>query len=73
MKAVLDFGHMSKLEKVQAMEALWNDLSDHEEELESPDWHATVLEQREKDLQEGKDEFIPLEKAQEVLRSRQVE
>ena len=30
---------MSKIERLQAMEALWDSLIDEEAEIESPEWH----------------------------------
>ena len=61
---------MTKAEKLQAMEELWRDLSKPEEEFESPAWHGDVLKERETNLREGKDEFIPWEQAKEELRKR---
>lgn len=34
---------MSKIERHQAMEALWDSLLDEESEMESPEWHRDVL------------------------------
>jgi len=70
MKTVLKLDTMTKAEKLQAMEELWQDLSRVEDEVESPDWHLEILKQRESQLKEGKDEFIPWEKAKEELRKR---
>ena len=50
------------------MEQLWADLCREEEELESPQWHREVLEQRERDLKDGKDTFVSLEEAKRILR-----
>ncbi len=61
---------MSRAEKLQAMEQLWEDLSRSESEIESPSWHADVLRQREENLRAGRDEFIPLETAKRMLRNQ---
>ena len=53
---------MSKIERLQAMEALWDSLIDDESEVESPEWHRDVLEERKRKLETGKAEFISLEK-----------
>jgi len=70
MKTVLKLDTMTKAEKLQAMEELWQDLSRAEEEIDSPDWHLDILKERESMLNEGKDEFIPWETAKEELRKR---
>lgn len=46
MTIALNLEAMSVEEKVEAMEALWRDLSD-QADYESPLWHKEVLEARE--------------------------
>ncbi|HXC02952.1 MAG TPA: addiction module protein [Opitutaceae bacterium] len=46
---------MSRLEKLSAMEALWEDLSRDEQSLESPAWHADVLRQTERRVAAGEE------------------
>ncbi len=70
MKSVLQLDKMRRLEKLQAMEELWRNLSRPDEEFESPNWHDDVLREREKNLREGKDKFIPCEEAKRELRQR---
>jgi putative addiction module component (TIGR02574 family) len=53
---------MSKIERLQAMEALWDSLLDEESEIEAPEWHRDVLEERKRKIETGKAEFITLEK-----------
>jgi len=52
---------MSKIERLQAMEALWDSLIDEESEIESPEWHQDILEERKRKIKSGKAEFISLE------------
>ncbi len=52
---------MSLLERLQAMEELWDSLCHEESEIESPEWHKDMLESRRKKINEGKAEFISLE------------
>ena len=68
MKPIIDLDKLTRLEKLQVMEQLWADLCRDEEELESPQWHREVLEQRERDLKDGKDTFVSLEEAKRILR-----
>ena len=53
----LNLQDMTVVEKLQIMEALWDDLSRNVDELESPEWHGEILKKREKELQQGKDQF----------------
>jgi hypothetical protein len=41
-------------QKLDLMEALWNDLAKSEETLESPPWHEEILADRERALATGK-------------------
>jgi putative addiction module component (TIGR02574 family) len=57
MGVALSLDKMSRKEKIQAMESLWDDLCRHAEKVRSPEWHAAVLEQREESLRVGEAEF----------------
>ncbi|PYK09451.1 MAG: hypothetical protein DME65_11935 [Verrucomicrobia bacterium] len=39
---------MTTAEKLRVMEELWADLTQNENEFESPAWHLTVLQERER-------------------------
>ncbi len=56
----LEIKKMSRIERLQAMEALWNSLLDDEFEMESPEWHEDILEERKKLIETGKAEFLSL-------------
>lgn len=45
-------------EKMQIMEALWDDLRAHVEGLPVPGWHKELLDARRKALAEGKEEVL---------------
>ncbi len=53
---------MSRIERLQAMEALWDSLIDEESAIISPEWHRDILEERKRKIEAGKAEFISLEK-----------
>jgi len=55
-----ELDRMTLEEKLQAMEALWKDLSRNPENMPLPDWHSKLLESREKALKEGGARFLPL-------------
>ena len=70
MDITLPLDQMSTMEKLRAMEALWNDLSRREAELESPAWHGQVLREREERVATGKESFADWETAKAQLRKR---
>ncbi len=57
-----DIEKMSRIERLAVIEALWSSLLIEESEIESPDWHRGVLEERRKKIEQGQAEFISLEK-----------
>ncbi|HWC60401.1 MAG TPA: addiction module protein [Verrucomicrobiae bacterium] len=61
---------LPRVEQLRLMETLWEELSRSENELESPAWHATELEQTEKRLAEGKEQIMDWEAAKKELRRR---
>ena len=58
---------MSKIERLQTMEAIWDSLIHENSEIDSPEWHRDILAVRKKKMDEGKAEFRSIEE----LRSRQ--
>jgi len=61
---------MTLEEKLQAMEALWDDLSRDPDTLESPAWHEDVLRERDEQVAAGEAEFVDWEEAKADIRSR---
>jgi len=57
----IEIKKMSTIERLQTMELLWESLLDEESEIESPEWHRDVLEERKRKIENGKAEFISLE------------
>jgi putative addiction module component (TIGR02574 family) len=53
---------MSRIERLQAMEALWDSLVDEESEIKSPEWHKDILKDRKRKIETGKAEFVSIEK-----------
>lgn len=54
-------------EKLRVIEALWDDLTCQEEQLDVPEWHKEILNEREKLLREGEAEFIDWEVAKKQI------
>ncbi|MBT6563666.1 MAG: addiction module protein [Candidatus Scalindua sp.] len=57
---ITEIKKMSIIERLQAMEELWDSLCHEENEIESPSWHKDILESRRKKIKEGEAEFISL-------------
>lgn len=70
MDITLPLDQMTTAEKLRAMEALWADLSRHDEEIESPPWHEQILKQREDRVRSGQETSIDWETAKKQLRDR---
>lgn len=68
MQKAIDITILSKKEKFQLMEALWEDLIKDSDSMESPEWHGKVLEEREKSLQSGEERFVEWSEAKEKIR-----
>lgn len=56
----IEIKKMSVVERLQAMEALWDSLLNEESEIESPEWHRDIIEERKRKIENGKAEFISL-------------
>jgi hypothetical protein len=70
MSLTLPLHEMTLEEKLQAMEALWDDLSRNPETLESPSWHEDVLRERQQRIDSGEASFMDWEQAKAHVRSR---
>ena len=70
MKSNIDITQLSKEEKLQVMEAIWEDLTREEDSIPSPQWHAEVLQETEGRVKTGQEEILDWEKAQSDLRNR---
>ncbi len=58
---ITEIKKMSTIERLQAMEELWDALCHDDQEIESPVWHEEILEERRKKLETSKAEFISIE------------
>ncbi len=61
---------MSRSEKLQMMEALWEDLSRDESTFESPAWHGEALRETEQRMAAGLEQTMDWDKAKELLRQK---
>lgn len=70
MPMTLPLSKMTLPEKLRIMETIWEDLSRHSDALESPRWHETILQKREKQIATGKARFSDWERAKADIRRR---
>ena len=56
--------------KMELLEALWDDLSRAPDQLESPEWHKDILEDRRRGLQSGEETLTDWEAAKQDIRRR---
>lgn len=57
MIASLPLEEMTIEDKISTMEMLWNDICRYPNEFQSPEWHGEILQEREDNFQQGKDQF----------------
>jgi Putative addiction module component len=67
---ILPLNEMRVAEKLQAMEALWENLSADPAAIESPAWREEELRHREEKIASGEGKFIDWEKAKADIRRR---
>ena len=66
----LNIQAMSREEKLRVMHALWEDLANEADLIESPAWHVETLEETEESVKAGKEDSRDWEEAKEELRKR---
>ena len=56
-------------EKLRMMEVLWDGIAPQETELEVPQWHKDILDQRERLIRAGEAQFVDWEIAKQEIRN----
>ena len=56
-----EISKMTKQERLQTMEALWDSLIHETPEIESPEWHGDILADRKRKIADGQAAFISVE------------
>ena len=57
-------------EKLQIMEAIWEDLRAQAERVPVPEWHRDLLDERRKAVEEGREELLDWDSIKDSLPSR---
>ena len=70
MQNTIEIKQLSREEKLRVMEALWEDLSHEEGEIESPDWHNKALQETERRLNSSQEKIVDWQDAKKELRKR---
>jgi len=70
MHKTIEIDHLSRIEKLMVMEAIWEDLSNEDEQIKSPDWHKKVLQRTEQRLNSGQEKIMDWSEAKKELRSQ---
>jgi hypothetical protein len=70
MQSAIDLKQMTLADKLGLMEALWDELCRREDQVPVPEWHRQVLDEREREIAEGKARFIDWETAKERIGKR---
>ncbi len=61
---MLNTNELQKLsiqERLSLLDAVWKSLEKEDEQIESPDWHKTILEKRLNKIADGQAEYITLD------------
>lgn len=56
-----DIKKLSRSERLQIMDTLWDSFLNEDIELDSPEWHDDILDERRRKIESGKAEFISLD------------
>lgn len=68
MTISLPLDQMSVEEKLRLMETIWDDLSQHEQEIPPPEWHGKILRSIEIAVERGEEVFDDWEIAKKRIR-----
>ena len=70
MSTLLPLSSMTIEDKLLAMESLGDDICRLRPAMEPPAWHRDILDERERNLQEGSDELLDWEEGKRAIRER---
>jgi hypothetical protein len=70
MSNLIEIQHLSREEKLRVMEAIWEDLSRDDDQIESPDWHHQALQEADQRLRSGQEKILDWDDAKKELRKR---
>lgn len=59
--SALDIKKMSVIERLQTMEAIWDSLLHEDADIDSPEWHHNILDERKRSIENGNAKFMSLD------------
>lgn len=70
MEITLPLDKMTTEDKIRTMETIWEDLSKNAESMPFPSWHKDILDEREKAIEDGKEQFIDWDEAKKQIQNK---
>ena len=70
MELQIPLDKMTTLDKLRALERIWDDLQRKPDDVPSPSWHSDVLQAREARVKEGSSQFLDWSEAKSRIRDR---
>jgi putative addiction module component (TIGR02574 family) len=67
--SIAEVKNLTFTEKLQIMEAIWEDLRAQAERVPVPQWHQDLLDQRRKAVEEGREELLDWDSIKDSLPS----
>jgi hypothetical protein len=67
MIALEEIHQLPLRDKLLLLEAIWDDISRQEQDLEVPQWHKELVDERERLLADGKAKFVDWEQAKRQI------
>ena len=68
--SIADVKQLPLTEKLQIMEAIWEELRAQAEGVPVPQWHRDLLDERRKAVEEGREELLDWDSIKDSLPSR---
>ena len=69
--SIVEIQRLPLSEKLQIMEAIWEELCAHSESVPMPEWHRELLDARQQALEAGQEEILDWDAIKNTLGSRQ--
>ena len=66
--SITEIKNITTVERLEAMELLWDALCHEEEEVQSPAWHEPILKKRKERIESGEAKFYTLDQLKERFR-----
>lgn len=67
MIAPSEIKQMTLPEKLELLEAVWSEIASDPDQVEVPQWHKSILDERQRAFEEGRDKAIDWEEAKRQI------